>query len=196
MTIPKIIPMSSTTKTKAYGATPGKLALIAVLAVVLVVVLAIQFGSGQAGEATQETTATDRKPAARRVPAARGPQLNDAKAPTKARGAPWPVIESTEVAQYDPFALTEPFAPFEPKPSKSVSPQEPVDASQDALAEQRRAALAQLRQTGVTAIVRTPHGHVAAIGDRLVQVGDIVDGFRVTKITSDGLTVEVAASNE
>lgn len=48
-------------------------------------------------------------------------------------------------------------------------------------------ALMRLRQDGVRMIVETDRGRAALIGDRIVREGEEIDGYRVVRISKDGI---------
>ena len=185
------------------GATPGKLALVAVLAVVLVVVLIVQFSGGEQPPAAGRTAdkgdgaspARSRRPPSEHSPARNSPAKEQPSPPRPRRlGKPWPRIPAEEAKQYDPFAVTELFVRF-----LAPAPKNPETAAAKSQAEleqlqqwnkQLQDALAKIKLQGVTAILENENGAAAAIGDEVVRVGDIVVGFRVIEITKEGITLE------
>jgi len=167
------------------SATPGKLALIGVLAVVLVVVLAVQFG-GVLGA----------KPSADGDPGPEGPkpapswQLSEQSArPCRELAGgqdaprPWPQLELADVSAYDPFALRTSVAkPAEPP--VTTGQRERDRAQQEQLLE-------QLREKGVQAVIGgSRRGNAAVIGSEIVRVGDALGEFRVVGIGADGVVLE------
>ena len=50
--------------------------------------------------------------------------------------------------------------------------------------------LEELKQRGVHVIVREGDQYVAWIGDRMLHVGDKINGFTVTAIDTDGVHIE------
>lgn len=192
---------------RQLGATPQKLAVIGVLAVVLVGVLYMQFG-GSLGRATVDQDVSARAP--------RGPgqgasaRHGEAEDMTTESGAkqewllasverrPWKAPALGDVVRYDPFALPAAF----PQPAATgvvgIGMAEAGVESADANSEELRRAeaiaavqakLQELQQRGVRVIIQGRR-QAAVIGDRTVHVGDDVDGFTVKAIKSDGVVVE------
>jgi len=83
---------------------------------------------------------------------------------------------------------------MDPRLAQGVDPNAPAaSADADELAtaiEQMRMQLEELQQRGVQVIVRGRDKYVAMIGDRMVHVGDVINGFTVTAIEPDGVRVE------
>jgi hypothetical protein len=116
-------------------------------------------------------------------------------APRKERQ--WPKIALEEVLQHNPFArppVLEPPAPEKPTPVAAVNGLD--KARQEEVRRRREQALAAVRAQGVRMVFVGKEERVAIIGDRRVQVGDVFDGFRITKIGSDGVTLSEHASDE
>lgn len=173
-------------KSSKSGATPGKLALIAVLAVVLVVVLAVQFG-GSFG-AGRPAEREERRGESREQRAASGessPLVTHHSPPaTPYSSRPWPKLELADVTDFDPFAAPKPA----PEPSETLAATVESAAAQE---EQDAAFLEQLRQEGVQAVIGSAHnGRAALIGSQIVRVGDVLGGFRVVGIEPDGVVLE------
>jgi hypothetical protein len=53
--------------------------------------------------------------------------------------------------------------------------------------EAKRAALARVLTQKVTLIVETTNGPAARLGSKLIRVGDAIEGFKVERITKDGI---------
>ena len=170
-------------------ATPGKLALIAVLAVVLVVVLAVQFG-GSLGAGPPRDADRDREshrpgPPGQLAVQAAQPSRDAGKGHDASR--PWPKLELAEVSAHDPFAVRTPVAK-PPEPPATTAESEADRTQQDQLLE-------QLREQGVQAVIGgSRHGNAAVIGSQIVRVGDVLDGFRVVGIEADGVVLERSAA--
>ena len=191
---------------RKVGLTRRKAALVAVLAVVLLVVLYLQFGpSGEDYVAPQDSEH-------RRPPASSSNQTSATPAAslttiggvtrTSGRAAPideshWKTPDLAAVIAFDPFAVPETF----PKSEQilAVAGQESESGSEDpAVAaellteavEQLRLELEELQQRGVHVIVKQRDQYVAMIGDRTVHVGDEIGGFTVTAIEPDHVRVE------
>ena len=186
---------------KKVGATPGKLILIGVLAVVLLAVLYIQFGGSGAPTGPAARKPKSARPAAtRRVAVRRGDgRVEEARTET---GGPqqsvdkaiWAPPELDAVAAYDPFALPYRF----PQPYSSDTGAANVNpdtgkSGVDALAREREQIaqrLDELRKRGVQAITKENGEWVASIDGRTIHVGDEIDGLKVTEITPSGIRVE------
>jgi hypothetical protein len=186
---------------KQTGVTPGKLALIGVLAVVLVIVIYIQYGDQLKSTATSTMPAT--AAATRSKPAISKAAKKDDVAETdftlrKSTGsrATWQAPELGSVVAYDPFALPASF----PQPSQGdvenalaqTEAQKTQDASvqQAALEAERtqlQSALTSLKQQGVQVIVKREDQYIAIIGDQEVRVGDEFQGFTVVAIDANGV---------
>jgi hypothetical protein len=177
-----------------FGASPGRLVVVFVLAVVLAVVLYMQFGTS---ETPTDTTADQHRP----TPTVRAPQTaNSAKGATKPDGAPlaakartWPTIALEEVQRHNPFRLPPSLVPdVEP----SVAAQQNVSASPSEdeprvsqFQQRRDDAFASLRDEGITLVVLGERERVVTIGTRDLRVGDIVDGFKVSEIGPGGVVL-------
>lgn len=190
------------TAAKQTGVTPGKLALVGVLAVVLVIVIYIQYGDQLKSTATNTMpTTTAAKPLSKpaKSQAAKKEDVADAdftlRKSTGSR-ATWQAPELGSVVAYDPFALPASF----PQPSQGdvenalaqTEAQKTQDASvqQAALEAERsqlQAALTSLKQQGVQVIVKREDQYVAIIGGQEVHVGDEFQGFKVVAIDATGV---------
>jgi hypothetical protein len=179
------------------GATPGKLVLIAVLAVILVGVLIFQF-SGKEEPPPPRHRAEVKRPAAAR-PAARRTRAA-ASTPVEAdaakKGRHWPEMALEEVVQHDPFAVPPALRPPTPPVPAAAAPKAPDKARREEVRRQREQTLAAIRKQGVQMVFLGKEKRIAIIGDRRVRVGDVFDGFRVTDIGSDGVTLSEQVSDE
>jgi hypothetical protein len=189
------------------GASPQKLALIGVLAVILLGVLYVQFvPTGDDNPVEVPRTARAERPTRRAPVTTKG----DARKAATDDNSPEFLLESVdrrqwtapaldEVVRYDPFALPAVF----PQPVAVTLPgakgAEPgvvaadVTADAESQAEtiaEMQAKLVELRQRGVRVIIQGKKQATAVIGDRTVHVGDDVDGFTVKAIQPDGVVVE------
>ena len=201
-----------TSATKS-GLTRGKAIVIAVLGVVLVVVLYVQFGSR--GEALAVETAelqplrpavapptvtTTAKPTAVPVaPAAKAAAGKEVVAALIIDETRWKAPPLANVVAFDPFALPATF----PQPAK-VSKDGKVVSAEGLIAaaaaddaqrladaiEKLQLELEELKQRGVHVIIRERDQYAAMIGDRMLHVGDEINGFTVTAIDPNGVHVE------
>ncbi|HEX4413430.1 MAG TPA: hypothetical protein VH107_07350 [Lacipirellulaceae bacterium] len=199
--------MADSQKKQAKGLTPVKTALIGVLAVVLVGVLYWNFSGAAPTAATNAPANTRRRPVT--AVAKPGPATAAAK-PNRQETKPvlevaavvdpaaWKSPNLTEVIAYDPFALPDTFPKARALDPKSDKGGNLVDAAQADDAKRMAEAVAQLEtqlreleQRGVQVIVRERDQYAAMIGDRIVHIGDEIDGFTVTGIDpTSGVRVE------
>lgn len=196
--------MADTHKSKAGGLTQGKAILIAVLAVVLLAVLYLQFGrsssaSGAAANAGRRRPvvaatsaakpATDKKDS----PAATTQQAVVIVDPTR-----WKSPDPIQVVKYDPFALPDAF----PRPALAEMTEaggKGSAAAAAAAAEENERKLAaiqnqwleweDLKRSPVHVIMKGSDQYVAMVGDRTIHVGDEISGYTVTSIDSSGVHV-------
>jgi hypothetical protein len=190
---------------KQAGVTPGKLALIGVLAVVLVGVLYLQFApkSKPAPVAqlapmavTRAATTAAAAPTSSGQQAAENPAAERKKTLTVAN---WHSPQLANVVAYDPFALPAAF-PKPPTPEEAALAQSAAATSSEDAAEKEaeiaaarekaESDLAQLKQMGVKAIIERNNKWVAIVGDKTVRVGDEIHGFRVIAIEGNDVWVE------
>jgi hypothetical protein len=206
------------TSAKQGSLTRGKAILIAVLGVVLVVVLYVQFG--RRGETLAAETAEYRPRQTPATPppvpatAAAKPAATPAtqvtpgtKAPAGTQVVAVPIIDETKwkapplakVVAFDPFALPAAF----PQPAKVTKDGKVLNtegliaaaAADDAkrladAIEKLQTELEELKQRGVHVIIRERDQYAAMIGDRMLHVGDEINGFTVTAIDPNGVHVE------
>lgn len=197
---------NSQTGAQKHGLSRGKAVLIAVLSIVLLLVLYVQFGRnmGDTGELDGETVAMDapaqRLPRTAQAPPAT-PSVEAAEDDTHAAllefdQARWKPPEVSKVIAYDPFARPAGFPQPPSLASLAVAEGDTLTAEEkskqlaDALAE-LRTQLDELKERGVHVIVGQQDQYVAMIGDRTIHVGDDINGFTVTKIDpQEGVRVE------
>jgi hypothetical protein len=188
--------------------TRGKAILIGVLAVVLLVVLYVQFGgrnekpSGaaagyrppSAAVAVQPVT-PETKPVTPAVasitPSAPVGKGKDIAVVPMINETHWKSPPLATVVAYDPFALPPAF-PQPPKVARGgksadgkdlIAVAKADDAKRAAEAvEQLHLQLEELKQQGVHVVVRQGDHYVAVVGDRVLHVGDEINGFTVTSI--------------
>jgi hypothetical protein len=194
----------TTTASKQPALTRGKAMIIAVLTIVLVGVLYFQYGRSMGGA---EVAEIDNSATPKRVPRPVSPTnpnsaevAADAERDTQAAllefdQSKWEPPELSTLVSYDPFALPDAF----PRPPKigGLNVAADGDAAEDhtrqlaeALADLRMQ-LDELKQRGVHVIVGQKDQYVAMIGDRLIHVGDEINGFTVTEIDpKEGVRVE------
>ena len=167
-------------KTKS-AVTPGKLAMIAGLAVLLVIVLVVQLQpSGPA--------APGEKISARPKPRGGSNAVTTNAAAVTTKRAKWPVLSRDEVQQHNPFHVSALLAPTTSRAdADQAGDARTAEAEDDEAARLREELLAELRGNGVNLIVLSEDGQVAKIGEKRIRVGDIIRGFRVVQIAADGI---------
>jgi len=200
--------VADTQKKKAAGLTPTKAVLIGVLTIVLVGVLYWQFAGSNSTVAAPVAAESRRRPAA--APAAKPTTATTAPKNNQSESKPvvevasivdpkaWKSPPLADVVAYDPFALPATFPKPQAANSKSGKGDGLVAAAQADDARKMAEAVAQLEmqlreleQRGVQVIVRDRDQYAAMIGDRVVHVGDEIDGFTVTVIDpASGVRVE------
>jgi hypothetical protein len=196
------------------GLTRGKAILIAVLGVVLLVVLYVQFGRGGdtnsnavgyiprrplvVPPASSESTAATAGNAGAAVAKKLESENKLSTTNVVVDETRWKSPNLAEVTDYDPFALPATF----PKPEAEQAGAASVDevaataAAEDAkrladAIEQLQRELDDLEQMGVQVVVRERDQYVAMVGDRTLHVGDEIRGFIVTEIDpTRGVRVE------
>jgi len=149
------------------GATPGKLALMGVLALALVVVIVKQLPKGAADDLG--TVAAASQQAATQQASSANPS---ASPETQKELPPWPEISLTETFASDPFA-----------PPAWVDQEEPAAP----VADKGPDRLAELQKQGASIVVIADGRKSARIGEEKFGVGDILDGYQVSDITTQGI---------
>ncbi|RIK86934.1 MAG: hypothetical protein DCC67_02405 [Planctomycetota bacterium] len=162
------------------GATPGKLAVIAILAIVLAVVIASNFG---ASEAPASEITAEASPLAAEVPTASTANASGpaATATSDTSGNPfgefatddnWPTLPISEATTFDPMAAA-------PWAASSAGGDNGLSDAQ--ISELMAAKNAIILMSGGT--------RVARIGSQEFRVGDKVGRFRIVDISSQGITL-------
>ncbi|QDV74257.1 hypothetical protein [Botrimarina mediterranea] len=181
---------------RQHGMTPGRAAIVAVLAIALVAVWGPQlFSSSDEEPALAAITPTKPKPAvvkaqAVKVQPTRANQTANAEAvsstlaPASLEKRALPKFTASEASEHDPFAAPA----WSPAAVSLMARTAEGDAS--ANATQRFEAI---RSQGVAMILVSPEGRAAQLGDRTVRVGDQIDGFEVIDITPTGVVFMPAA---
>lgn len=181
------------------GATPGKLALIGVLAIVLCGVLYLQFGptaKPASRSATRPMAATESTTKPSHSSAAVAVSVATAAAPHRKTGAlaNWHSPKLASIVEYDPFALPASF----PQPASVKENTATVqNANQARSAAEQLAALqaertkseAELKKLQQEAVQIIIDRKVAVVGGREVHVGDKINGFTVISIDGDNVQV-------
>lgn len=182
---------------KKTGATPGKLVLVGVLAAVLVAVLVVQYQQFATPQASAVGQRTPKKRPARAPAASRS--VEDSKEGAEAAqletAARWPELQLEEVIAHDPFARPAWIKPpprvaaeSETTPNEQLQQQLAQD-QQEAKAAALAKALEKLRQQGTRIVVLSEGDKIARIGEQSVRIGDTIEGFRITDITTAGVVL-------
>ncbi len=194
--------MSETQKTGTSGVSRLKLAVIAILCVLLLAVLYVQFGGTK-----QSTQTSEKQPAAddsaegrqrtRRTPR---PIAVANESPSAARST-WPALTLSEILQHNPFDL-----PHSLTEDLSSSVDEAADEAEEELNRQQEEArqrlakqqafLGKFQNSGMTVYFEDTHGSAAIIGSRRVRPGDIIEGFLVVEVLPDGVILECVDPKE
>ena len=208
--------MSSAASTATAGFTPGKIGLIALLAIVLVGTVVYQFLETSGSPRTYTKRASRSSDEA--APASSSAPASDTRATVlRAIGGKWPQISVVEASRFDPFAFPEWMASRSANPRTSLQPLQIGSSGQSTnpdstelsggktspssnglLAESRpqemkrrleeqQAVAAELQRRGVGIVYQTSQGSVARLGDLEVRVGDVLNGLRVVEINADGI---------
>jgi hypothetical protein len=164
------------------GATPGKLALIGVLAVVLIGVIASNWPSAAPASDEVAGETTDVSPMFNSVA--------DALAATPGAPAPgdpfgefasdadWPELPLKEVTRHDPFAAA----------AWAVRP----DALDEAEEEYSEEQINELLSAQNAIILMTGDRRIARIGSQEFEVGDVYGHFKIVEISARGVVLSEA----
>jgi len=169
--------VSTRQQLEKMGATPGKLALMGVLAIVLVMILVKQLPKS----APDSSVAALQPPAVVDQAAKTGrasPVVTTSALTTDAlekSGFPvWPVFHLSKTLTNNPFAPPDWFAPEEPVAiATNTDPGE----------------LSELQAQGTSIVVIAEGQKSATIGDQRYRIGDILEGYQVTDITTRGIVL-------
>lgn len=193
------------------GITPGKGALVGVLACVLAGIVGYQFLSGAYGNKPvvprgQATTETKFEPKRRGEIA----QRTSASTAPRTESLPvedWPTVPLHETLAHNPFATPaslipkvpiseSELIPFAQVPPKEVDDLLPVDPDQLRAHRERVRAIRELMTTGASMVMTTGDGtRVAVVNGRTIRIGDTIHGMRVTAITSEGVVLEAVSAD-
>lgn len=170
-----------------YGMTPGRAAIMAVLAIALGAVWGPQLLALWSGPAPVATT-TPTKPrapvGAKATPTPPKPQSANASKPAAER--PLPKMTAAEAGAYDPFAV----------PAWSPASLQLADGASGGKGNDIASRFEALRSKGVAMILVSEEGNAAQLGDQTLRVGDHVDGFEVIEITPTGVVFKPATPSK
>jgi hypothetical protein len=165
------------------GATPAKLASVAVLAGVLGLVLWSQLAGDApiAAKKTRQTTAPQAK-SGETKPAMKTVSVEPVQTqPAKPRT--WPKLKLDDIAKTDPFAM--PIWYLMAKADES-------DGQAGSLVRSAQV-LEELKKQQTKIVVITDDERVATIGDQSFRVGDTIEGFEISEITRNGIVLTETA---
>jgi len=169
---------------KKYGMTPGRAAIMAVLALALGVVWGPQLLPSKPELPVVKAAAP--RPAESTARPVQTPLALPAIAGEKdSLRQGLPQISAEEAGAYDPFA------------PPSWSPAAVSLFAGDAAGPTDNAAerFQAIRSRGVAMILVSPDGAAAQLGDQTLRVGDSIDGFEVVDITAEGVVFKPAPTN-
>ena len=166
--------MTKQAKKNRFGLTPAKLALVAVLALVQVVVIvrAVRHRWASVAEAAP-VQASRMAPMAVRPRPAPQPTASPASPAAVVHRRSWPKVSLEEALEFDPFE----------KPGWLAT----AIVAADRVAGQQSEMLEQLKQQGASIVVVSGDAKAATIGDQQFRIGDVIDGYQVTDITVRGV---------
>lgn len=195
--------MSEVSWMERNGLTPAKLAGIGLLAVVFLVVAVVQLGpvffpphvEPKLGKrAAARARANRRRRAATAATAAAKPATPRRAAPPAAPAHTWPELSLKETLDYgSPFALPSEMqaatdAQLAAPPPAAATPGQPLEPDEIRRRSQDRLAFVkQLQRRGVDVVLVGRGVAVATIGSMELREGDLLEGFRVQRITSAGI---------
>ncbi len=192
---------SSSANANRLGATPAKIGLIAVLALVLIVSAVINLGG--LGAAAPERTAGAKRRSKRVPKVPNRPTTRNVASSGKAtrkvlREIDWPGLNVSEASEFDPFAKPEFLQPPPPEPTPVVVEEQPTKAEVKRVVDAKklkamRSVVVSLAELGIEMIIATPDGGVARVAGREIRIGDMIEGLIVTRIDSDGIELALPA---
>jgi hypothetical protein len=176
------------------GATPGKLVLIGVLAVVFVVVVGVQLWPSSAAATTAMKADADagsedspRSKGRSTAPARKANAADQPLTSTQPDWQAWTAPPLQTVLAHDPFV------PFHPMVASKQTDETAVAETSDTEDEMTntldRQLLADLQTDGVSMVMITARERLAKVGDRDLRIGDNVGGYIVQDINMDGVVL-------
>jgi hypothetical protein len=171
--------MTEQTWLERNGATPGKLAAVGTLAVALVAVMWHNFAGSEPPVDAKIT-----HPSTRQTEEAAKPSAPAKPAPVKTELAArvpkiWPKYSLATVTKHDPLA----------KPMWYLMAQASETGTAGASLARSAQVLEELRKQPTKIVVISGDDRIATIGELSFRVGDTIEGFQVTEITTDGIVL-------
>lgn len=169
------------------GATPAKLALVVVLGITFMAVVFPQL-IGTSTTAADAHVTKKRRPqgTTQKAEATNDNNANAKEDIVKTEKADWPEVDLQDALQHDPLATPSWYA---------VKEQKTNQASQIEGEDGRRQRIRELEKEGARIVVITDQEKAATIGEKKVQIGDIIEGFQVSNITTEGIVLTEMLSN-
>ena len=188
--------MSEPSWLERNGATPGKLALIGVLAVILVGVIVRQLPeSPPVQQANSSSTTTQPDPQHRRPRATGSASVEKKENHTDSKESEtveipvrnWPKIKIDYFLTYDPFATPE----WLVEVRNTESPdEESARLAKEELKQKRKQEIIQaLQKEGAKAIVYSGTEKRASIGEHTLRIGETYEGLKIIDITRHGIVL-------
>jgi len=198
------------------GLTKGKAIAIAVLGFIFIGVLVSNFMPASPKPSSDKRAAKreSRRPAAARRQLVRQPVRSTTRSRSNNTTSQqtlvnrstltWPEFKLADVVKHDPFALPVALRPkvVETKPDTNQTDeinQQALQLERDRLEiarqeklikrKEQMERLRELQKAGVGIAMVSPEAKVITVGDKKLQVGDLLEGFRIVEIRPDGSVV-------
>jgi len=170
--------MTEQTWMQKTGATPAKLALTGVLAVILAVVIWSQGSSPDSTSvATSSRSSAHQTSTEKTQPRTKAPKVADQQSPVTSSGPRWQELPLEAITAHDPLRVP---------PWYRQNDQEEGEAKSGTLLDAQEL-VEKLQQETSRIVIVTGDEKVAQFGEVEIRVGDMIQGFRVTEITTDGI---------
>jgi hypothetical protein len=157
------------------GASPAKLAMVGVLALALTAVIWHNVsGTAQPIEMRPETA-----PPTEVVKEAVKPAATNDKQVVQQIHRDWPEIALANVVKHDPFAM----------PIWYLAAQADDNAAAGGLLARSAQVIEELKKVQSRIVVITAEDRMAMLGDLSLREGDTIEGFQVTKITTEEIVL-------
>jgi len=181
------------------GATPGKLALVGVLAVILVAVVVRQLPDKTAAPEIANRRPTSNHKQVAHKPTPTQPKnipakskFEKTKSSTNSKEQPlqkptWPELSLDTIVAFDPFAPPEWLTAA--RAAEQSGDPDGLHLSEASRKKRKNEVLAELRKQGTTIVVISKEEKRASIGEQSVRIGDHIEGFLISDITKQGVVL-------